>query len=291
MITTTFLDNTSESNKYSKNMNSPPPHRSLFSSNAWNIENGQQVVNTNDRRRENGNVTTSVMNGGSIGIETNTGPYHNNDKIEESGAFLPPPKDSLLMAFANKNATMDIREESTTNIHDSHNNKNNNSNNDNWVIVSGFIPSAHGQSIQSRFQSYGVILDQIIGKNYICLQYSTSIESSKALCQDWTFHHNQEIFIAVRRLSSSYDDLQALRRKSCNEMLFTNTTSTATATPFATDNTIDVDDSILLPSNKQQQPSESTMQGKNLQTNVNTVSASASKIGIMHKMLYGVFNW
>merc|ERR1711982_232813 len=101
-----------------------------------------------------------------------------------------------------------------------------------------------------------------------------------ALCQDWTFHHNQEIFIAVRRLSSSYDDLQALRRKSCNEMLFTNTTSTATATPFATDNTIDVDDSILLPSNKQQQPSESTMQGKNLQTNINTVSASASKIGI-----------
>ena len=220
-------------------------------------------------------TTTTIIN--SNDKKTNAPPYNsmftlnmkkdnefnvsNNIVAKRNVESLPPPKASLINSSLPNN-TINLVESDEEN---------------NWVIISGFHPNTHGESIRRRFESYGVILDQIFGKNYMCLQYATSIEASKALCQNWSLHYNDEIFIAVRKLSSH--DLPILRRKSCKEMFSFD--ANGPSSPLSPEPEARNDASVLL-SNKKQ----------SLQ-NVEKVDKQPGddNAGMVRKILFWVFSW
>jgi len=64
----------------------------------------------------------------------------------------------------------------------------------NWVVVYGYDPSSSYESVLDRFRSYGKIVSMRPPPRgqplWVCLEYSSSTQAEKALCQDGSLHQN-----------------------------------------------------------------------------------------------------
>eukprot|EP00588_Corethron_pennatum_P003276 CAMPEP_0194286210 /NCGR_PEP_ID=MMETSP0169-20130528/32047_1 /TAXON_ID=218684 /ORGANISM="Corethron pennatum, Strain L29A3" /LENGTH=354 /DNA_ID=CAMNT_0039032581 /DNA_START=31 /DNA_END=1095 /DNA_ORIENTATION=+ len=64
----------------------------------------------------------------------------------------------------------------------------------NWVVVYGYDPSSSYESVLDRFRSYGKIISVCPPPRgqplWVCLEYSSSTQAEKALCQDGSLHQN-----------------------------------------------------------------------------------------------------